>query len=61
MLDRGKPLTKKVEFWITAQVQKENGPDAESLACKLADALTWVEGVGGVEVKLIDENISNDA
>lgn len=60
MLDRGAKETKKVEFWITTYIQQEKGPDPESLACKLADALTWVEGVGTVEVKLIDEKISND-
>lgn len=60
MLDRGVKTTKAVEFWITAQVQRDNGPTPEDLACALADALTFKEGVGTVEVKLIDENISND-
>jgi len=50
---------KTIEFWITASIDPEVANE-EQLACKLADALTWVEGVGKVEVKVIDTLISND-
>lgn len=59
MLQRGELSLKKVEYWITVEYDPEQ-VNTEEMACKLADALTWVEGTGRVEVKVIDENISND-
>jgi hypothetical protein len=58
VLQRGDLSLKKAEFWITLDFDPDQ-INQERMACKLADALTWVEGVGTVEIKVIDEGTSN--
>lgn len=50
MLQREKgPVTHEEGFLIAVEVQK-GGPSPEDIRFKLADALSWVEGVGKTDV-----------
>lgn len=56
MLQRGKDSPTSIQGYLVGVEVESNSPTTpEQIACRLADGLAWMEGVGHVDVESLGE------
>lgn len=56
MLRRGKDSTTSIQgYLIGVEVESDSPTTPEQVACRIADGLAWMEGIGHIDVESLGE------